>query len=114
MKNLLEYIIIHLVEHPEDVKIDEEQDAQGVVYTVHVNQEDVGRIIGKGGSVIHAIRSIGRIRAIKEGIRARINVADGSQPAPQETAPETVETPEEVAAPQEEVATEAETTEAKE
>jgi predicted RNA-binding protein YlqC (UPF0109 family) len=110
MKNLLEYIIIHLVEHPEDVRIDEEQDVQGVVYTVHVNQEDVGRIIGKGGSVIHAIRSIGRIRAIKEGIRARINVADGSESAPQETAPETaaeaetIETTEEVAqAPQEEV-----------
>lgn len=114
MKNLLEYIIIHLVEHPEDVRIDEEQDAQGVVYTVNVNQEDVGRIIGKGGSVIHAIRSIGRIRAIKEGIRARINVADGSQPTPQETAPETVEAPEEAVAPQEEVVAESETTAAAE
>jgi len=91
MKNLLEYIIIHLVEHPEDVVIDEVQDAQGVVFTVHVHAEDVGRIIGKGGSVIHAIRSIGRIRAIKEGIRARINVADG-QPAPQEAAAPTEET----------------------
>ncbi|MBP9820215.1 KH domain-containing protein [Candidatus Woesebacteria bacterium] len=114
MKNLLEYIIIHLVEHPEDVRIDEEQDVQGVVYTVHVNQEDVGRIIGKGGSVIHAIRSIGRIRAIKEGIRARINVADGSQPAPQETAPETAAASEETATSQEEVVTEAETTTATE
>ncbi len=87
MKNLLEYIIIHLVEHPEDVQIEEVQDEQGVVYTIRVNDEDVGRIIGKGGSVIHAIRSIGRIRAIKEGIRARINVADGSQVAQQQAEP---------------------------
>lgn len=76
MKNLLEYIIIHLVEHPEDVVIDETSDEQGAIYTIHVNQEDIGRIIGKGGSVIHAIRNIGRIRAIKEGMRAKIVVAD--------------------------------------
>lgn len=80
MKNLLEFIIIHLVEHPEDVQITEEQDAQGMVYTISVNQEDIGRIIGKGGSVIHSIRNISRIRAIKEGIRAKIVIAD-SEPA---------------------------------
>lgn len=85
MKNLLEFIIIHLVEHPEDVKIEESQDAQGVVYTINVNQEDIGRIIGKGGSVIHSIRNISRIRAIKEGIRAKIVVADTAPAvAPQE------------------------------
>lgn len=112
MKNLLEYIIIHLVEHPEDVQIDEVQDAQGVVYTIHVNPEDVGRIIGKGGSVIHAIRSIGRIRAIKEGIRARINVEDG-QSAPQESISEEGTTAPEVVS-EEVVAETAETTEAAE
>lgn len=79
MKNLLEFIIIHLVEHPEDVKIDETQDEQGAVYTIHVNNEDIGRIIGKGGSVIHSIRNIGRIRAIKEGMRAKIVVADNTE-----------------------------------
>ncbi len=80
MKNLLEFIIIHLVEHPEDVVIDEAVDEQGAVFTITVHPEDVGRIIGKGGSVIHSIRNISRIRAIKEGIRAKIVVA-GSQPA---------------------------------
>lgn len=81
MKNLLEFIVIHLVEHPEDVQIDETTDEQGAVYTIHVHNEDVGRIIGKGGSVIHAIRNIGRIRAIKEGVRAKIVVADTAQAA---------------------------------
>lgn len=81
MKNLLEFIIIHLVEHPEDVQIDESQDEQGAVYTIHVNNEDIGRIIGKGGSVIHSIRNISRIRAIKEGMRAKIVVADNTEVA---------------------------------
>lgn len=78
MKNLLEFIIIHLVEHPEDVKIEETQDAQGSVFTISVHPEDIGRIIGKGGSVIHSIRNISRIRAIKEGIRAKIVIADST------------------------------------
>ncbi|MBP7740727.1 KH domain-containing protein [Candidatus Woesebacteria bacterium] len=78
MKNLLEYILIHLVQFPEDVKVEEETDERGSLFTIHVNPEDIGRVIGKGGAIIHSIRNIGRIRAIKEGIRARITIADGN------------------------------------
>lgn len=77
MKNLLEYILIHLVQYPEDVKIEEAQDNIGYTYTIHVNKDDIGRVIGKGGAVIHSIRTICKIRAIKEGIRARIVIEDG-------------------------------------
>jgi uncharacterized protein len=77
MKNLLEYILIHLVQFPEDVRIEETEDDRGFLYTIHVNPEDIGRVIGKGGAVIHSIRNIGKIRAIKEGIRARITIDDG-------------------------------------
>lgn len=76
MKNLLEFIIIHIVTHPEDVVIDETPDEQGVVFTINVHPEDIGRVIGKGGSVIHSIRNIGKIRALKEGLRAKIVLAD--------------------------------------
>ena len=79
MKNLLEFIVIHLVSHPEDVRIEETPDERGTVYAIHVNQEDIGRVIGKGGSIIFAIRNIGKIRALKEGIRAKIVLADGSE-----------------------------------
>ena len=79
MKNLLEFIIIHLATHPEDVQIDEQPDDRGTVYTIHVNPEDIGRVIGKGGSIIYAIRNIGKIRALKEGIRAKIVLADGTE-----------------------------------
>ena len=78
MKNLLEYILIHLVQFPEDVKVEETTDDRGSLFTIHVNQEDIGRVIGKGGTIIHSIRNIGKIRAIKEGIRAKITIADGN------------------------------------
>ncbi len=76
MKNLLEFILIHLVDHPEDVVIDETTDDRGAVFVMHVHQDDIGRVIGKGGSVIRSIRNIARIRATKEGIQALVNLAE--------------------------------------
>lgn len=77
MKNLLEFLLIHIVDHPEDVRIEESTDDRGLVYTIFVNQEDIGRVIGKGGSVIQSIRNIAKIRAIKEGIHAYVTIDDG-------------------------------------
>ena len=74
MKNLIEFILIHLVDHPEDVVIDETKGEQETTYLIHVHSEDIGRVIGKGGSVIQAIRQIARVRATKEGERVRIDV----------------------------------------
>jgi predicted RNA-binding protein YlqC (UPF0109 family) len=65
-----------LVEHPEEVSIVEEPGERGTTFFIHVHPDDVGRVIGKGGSVIHAIRNIGKIRALKEGIHAQITIAD--------------------------------------
>lgn len=74
MKNLIGFILIHLVDHPEDVVIDETKGEQETTYLIHVHAEDVGRVIGKGGSVIQSIRQIARVRATKEGERVRIDV----------------------------------------
>lgn len=76
MKNLLEFLLIHLVDHPEDVKVVEQEDDRGIVFTLHVHPEDMGRVIGKGGAVIQSIRNIAKIRAVKEGIRAHIVLAE--------------------------------------
>jgi uncharacterized protein len=76
MKNLLEFILIHLVDHPEDVRVEETSDDRGIVFVINVHQEDIGRVIGKGGSVIHSIRNIAKIRATKEGIQALVTLAE--------------------------------------
>lgn len=76
MKNLLEFLLIHIVNFPEDVRIEESEDERGTTFTIYVNQEDMGRVIGKNGAVIESIRKIAKIRAVKEGIRANIVLAD--------------------------------------
>lgn len=76
MKQLLEYIIPNIVNHPEDVVITETEENSLLNLSIKVNPEDMGRVIGKSGKVIKAIRQIGRIIAIKKGIRVNIDVLD--------------------------------------
>ena len=85
MKQLVEYIVSNLVNHPEDVVI-EEQSTDGSDFTlinIQVNPEDIGRVIGKSGKVIKAIRQITRIAAIQKGLKIRVDLIDQDAPPPQ-------------------------------
>ena len=77
MRNLLEFILIHLVDFPDAVSVAEEEiSPKTFIYTITVHADDMGRVIGKNGAVIDAIRKVAKIRAVKEGIRATINLAE--------------------------------------
>lgn len=99
MKDILEFILKNITTQPNDVRI-EESDDNGVLHlTVTVNSEDVGRVIGKEGKIIKAIRSIMRVAAIQKGTRVRVSVVSETEPVSQESPTETP-TPE---TPQQEV-----------
>ncbi|MFZ5376719.1 MAG: KH domain-containing protein [Patescibacteria group bacterium] len=76
MKTLIEFLLVHLVSHPEDVVVTETQDEEGHTYSVKVNPEDMGRVIGRGGRVIKALRKIIQVKMIKDGIRGRLVVEE--------------------------------------
>ena len=82
MKQLIEYIVSNIVNHPESVIITEEVSEDGTMtkYLIKVDTEDVGRVIGKQGKVIKSIRQIIRIAAIQKGTRAIVDLLeeDGS------------------------------------
>ncbi|MCS7205530.1 MAG: KH domain-containing protein [Leptospiraceae bacterium] len=54
----LDYVIRGLVQHPEEVKIQKVEGTQETIIEIRVHPDDVGKIIGKNGSVIRAIRMI--------------------------------------------------------
>lgn len=65
MKKTLESLLAELVDHPEDIKVTEENSERGTVLVIHANQEDIGKIIGKSGRIIRAIRDLIKIIAAK-------------------------------------------------
>lgn len=77
MKNLLEFMLIHIVTFPDDVSVAESEGEGETVYTISVNPADLGRVIGKRGNIIQSIRSIAKVRAMKEHTRIRIIVDEG-------------------------------------
>ena len=77
MKQLIEYIVSNIVNHPENVVVTETEAGEGITkYLIEVNPEDVGRVIGKQGKVIKAIRQIVRIAAIQKGTRAIVDLKE--------------------------------------
>lgn len=85
MKDLLDLIIKNITLHPDDAVIDEQDMGDSVVYTIHVHAEDMGRVIGKSGKVIKAIRSLSHVAGIRHNKHFRINVAESGQPLDQES-----------------------------
>ena len=75
-KEFLEYIVKSLVDHPEDVNIDRKVDEMGVLLSLKVNAEDMGEIIGKGGSTARAIRNLVRIVGLKNHARVNLKIEE--------------------------------------
>ena len=76
MKDVLEYIVKAIADAPDSITIDEE-DIDGVVtYTIHAAKEDMGKLIGKQGKVIRAIRNVMKIPAMKAQKKVQIQLGE--------------------------------------
>lgn len=68
MKDLLEYLVRELVSKPKEVKVEEKVEEDGTIHlTFSVAPEDMGLVIGKGGRIISAVRSLVKTAAAKVG-----------------------------------------------
>ena len=74
MKEIVEYIAKSIVRAPDEVKVTEESDDEGIVVKLEVAAEDKGRVIGRQGRVAEAIRTLLRVVATKEGVRVRLEI----------------------------------------
>jgi uncharacterized protein len=76
MKKTLEYIVTSIVDNPDAVAIDEAEQDGIFTLTIHVDPNDVGKVIGKEGKVIRAIRNIMKIPAMKQNKRIHVTIAE--------------------------------------
>lgn len=58
MKELLEYIAKSLVDFPDDVYVTESDSDRGLILELHVNESDMGKVIGKQGRIAKSIRAV--------------------------------------------------------
>jgi len=76
MKQLVEYLVKQLVDHTEAVTINELTGEQSLTYEIKVAPEDVGKVIGKQGKTINAIRVLVRAASNKLGKKAEVNIIE--------------------------------------
>lgn len=76
MNELIEYIATSLVDDPTQVQVTQYRRGAQVVIALQVAQEDMGRIIGKGGKVASAIRTLLRVAGAQEGKRAMLDIME--------------------------------------
>lgn len=75
MKALVEHLVTSLVESPNEVRIETTESPKEVSFSVTVAEADMGRVIGRGGRVARAIRTVVKAAAVKDG--RRVNVEFG-------------------------------------
>ncbi|HJD33664.1 MAG TPA: KH domain-containing protein [Candidatus Mediterraneibacter tabaqchaliae] len=74
MKELVEVIAKALVDHPEEVSVNEKEEGRTTVLELHVSDGDMGKVIGKQGRIAKAIRSVVKAAAAKEDKRVVVDI----------------------------------------
>jgi uncharacterized protein len=72
----LEFVIKALVDKPEDVKITRTVDEMGVLLTLSVNKDDMGKVIGRSGATAKAIRTVLRVVGMKNDARVNLKIEE--------------------------------------
>ena len=79
-QQFLEFVVKELVDNPNDVKVKRTVDEMGVLLTLDINAQDMGKIIGRSGNTAKALRTLLRVVGMKNNARVnlKINEPEGS------------------------------------
>ena len=75
-QQFLEYVVKALVDNPDDVKINRTVDEMGVLLTLSVNKDDMGKVIGRSGQTAKAIRTVLRVVGMKNDARVNLKIEE--------------------------------------
>ena len=75
-RETLEFIVSYLVDHPNDVRIEEDESGRTVVFDLFVHPDDVGKVIGRNGRIARAIRAVVKAAALREDRNAIVEIVD--------------------------------------
>jgi predicted RNA-binding protein YlqC (UPF0109 family) len=84
-QQFIEYVVKSLVGNPDDVIVERVIDEKGVLLTLTVNPEDLGRVIGKRGATAQSLRTLLRALGTKQEARYNLKIVDNGVPKPERT-----------------------------
>ena len=76
MRELLEFLARELVDDPDAVEVTESSDDRGVLLTLRVAPDDMGKVIGRAGRTARALRTVVRAAATRQGVSVHVDIAD--------------------------------------
>ena len=76
MKELLEFLARELVDEPDQVEVTETEDDRGLLLSLRVAPDDMGKVIGRGGRTARALRAIVRAAGTRAGVHAAVEIVD--------------------------------------
>ena len=71
---LVGFLVQGLVDHPDEVEVEEFVDSAGTLYGVRVHPDDIGRVIGREGRVVNALRNLAKASATKIGKHVTVEI----------------------------------------
>lgn len=74
MKELVEVIAKSLVDHPEDVRVEEKQQDRQVTLELRVDEDDMGKVIGRQGRIAKAMRTVVKAAAARENKKVSVDI----------------------------------------
>jgi uncharacterized protein len=75
VEELLAYLARQLVDHPDEVRVERgEADDGGVLLSLHVADDDLGKVIGKQGRIARSLRTVVKAAAVRSGRRVHVEI----------------------------------------
>lgn len=75
-RDFVEFIVKQIVEHPDDVHVQRTVDEMGVLITLKVHKDDMGKIIGKSGQTAKSLRILLRVIGSKNNARVNLKIVE--------------------------------------
>jgi len=77
VEDLLAYLARSLVDRPDEVSVESFEEEDGtIVLELHVGEDDTGKVIGRGGRTVAALRAVVKASAVRRGRRVLVDVVD--------------------------------------
>jgi uncharacterized protein len=76
MKDLIEFVAGKLVDHPDRIEVNLQEDDENVIIELRVAQEDLGKVIGKQGRTARAMRAVLAASLAGNGKRTRLEIVE--------------------------------------